>query len=431
MIYVSICVPTYNRAKMLRQCLEHLSQFQDPDFELIIGDNASSDDTPEVVDSLRSRFRHLTYLRHDENIGFARNMDALLRRATRPFLYILNDDDLVFEGALGLASSVLRGSPQVVAMVGQYVSVRSVDPTMRVDYGDAVATMIRKGQHMALLNNLIVCDGHPVLRRETFERHGAYLDRTGVLTPLYFSLLNHGDLVIVDKPFFQHRTSRDSLSGRMVEAWFLDMSTADLELAVSGCFGTLPPDALPAARQWVFQILYFQAVRMAINQRSPYLAWFFLRRLTGLCGVTEDLLLKCEYNFTHDLLAERIASMLKDARFETVHFLPSPVVEAAIPGIARLRPEARFIAIDPGAVPDGVDLVLCEDREAVPAGASVPRVYALNDLFGQFRLTPRAARLTVNQGRVVAGYQDESAIALLIEPTRAFELIRAPYSEAS
>lgn len=426
MINVSICVPTYNRARMLRQCLDHLAEFQDQNFELVIGDNASTDDTAEVVASYRSRFRHLVYLRHDENLGFARNMDSVLRRASRPYMYILNDDDLVFEGALSLASTVFSAHPEVVAIVGQYLSVRSVEPDLRMDFADAVATTFPKGSHLALLNNIVVCDGHPILRRETFERHGAYLDRTGVLTPLYFSLLSHGDLIVVDKPFFQHRTSRDSLTGRMVEGWFLDMSTADLELAVSDCFNGLPPEVLPAIRRYVFQILYFQAVRMAVNQQNVYLVWLFLRRLMAMGGTADGLLLKCEYHFSHEFVTNRIAAILGDAGFETLHYQDSPLVRAALTDIARLRPGTRLIAVGPDAEPDGIELLLADERPTAPLA---PRVIALDDLFGQFRLTPHAARLAPGIGRLIVEYRDAATVALLLEPTPTFDSIRAPYSE--
>jgi len=431
MIDISICIPTYNRARMLRQCLEHIANFKALNVEVLVGDNASSDNTAEVVASLRSRLPHLVYLRHAENLGFARNMDSLLRRASGTYAYILNDDDLVFEDALGLAMSVLTANPAVSAVVGQYMSVRTVNADLTMDYTDAVAKVIKRGSYATLLDNLVFCDGHPIVRRETFERHCAYLDRTGGLMPLYFSLLNHGDIIVVDKPFFQHRTNSDSLSSRMVEPWFLDMTTADLELVVSGCYGALPPEALGGARQNLFHMIYFQSVRMAMNQKSPYLVWFFLRRLMALGGVHETLLLKCESDFIHDFLVDRVASILGDAEFATVHVTASETAQAAVADLALKLPGVRFRDADPAAGGEGIEILVCGERAELAGFAPTPRCVALDDLFSQLRLSVTEARLAADQGRVTVHYRDPAIKLEATRPLPAFDMIRAPYSETA
>ena len=63
MIKYSIIIPTQNRAKILQECLEHISQLRLPkdEFEVIVMDNGSVDDTRDTVDSYQGKILHLGY----------------------------------------------------------------------------------------------------------------------------------------------------------------------------------------------------------------------------------------------------------------------------------------------------------------------------------------------------------------------------------
>jgi len=428
MFDISICIPTYNRASRLKLCLQHLARYADTSFELIVGDNASQDETPAVMADMAGAFPHCVYVRRSQNVGFARNMDALLRRATRKYVYILNDDDIVFEAALKLAVSVMDGSPGVVAVVGQYLSLQTVQPDLTMRYDDAIATLVPRGAQAALIERLNLCDGHPILRRETFERHGAYLDRTGTLIPLYFTLLAHGDVVVVDQPFFQHLTNSDSLTSRMAEAWFIDMANADIELAVSSCAALLPPGTMGKTREKLLQLMYFQATRMAISQGQPYLVWLFLRRLMGVGDVSPELMVQCEARFAHDFVLERVARILRDGEESVVDVVASPTVDALVAALRGVLPQVRF---DPAAGPSS-SFVLCERRDdatALGAGAGA-RVLALDDLFGQLRLTGFTAALAADDGRLVVRYADAAVEQAAAEPSTGLAMLCTPYTEA-
>lgn len=420
---LSICIPTYNRARLLRQCLAHLAGYADTGFELLVGDNASDDDTPAVVAEFAPRFPHFVPVRHATNVGYVRNMDTLLRRATRDFVYVLCDDDLAFEPALALAASVLQGSPGVSAVVGGYVSVRRLDPSLRVDVAGAVATVIARGSHAALLARTDLCDGHPVMRRDTYTRHCAYRERVN-LVPLYFDLLDHGDLVSVDRPFFQHLTNADSLTSRMPEPWFLDVVNADLELAVAGRPG-LPADALEDARRRLLPMMYFQAARMSANTCAYRQLWLFLRRYQAVSPGADDLLLACEQRFLHEVLVERLEALLADGGFDPVGCLPSPMVEAAVAALSPRLPATRFVAL-PAAEPPA--LVLC-DRHEDGRATGVARVLALQDLLGQHRLTRHPAMLAAAGGRLVFVPESPAVRARAAAVPPALAALLAPYAE--
>ncbi len=426
---ISICIPTFNRADSLKIVLGHLAGFASREFEVIIGDNQSSDHTAQVVGEFEGVFSRLVYIQRQQNVGFARNMDSILRRATRDYVYVLADDDLVYEQALALMARVLDSSPNVVAVTGHYNSVRKADTDYSVDYSDAVATILKRGEHEGLFAHLNYCDAHPFMRRDVFNRHCAYHDRTGALIPLYVKLLSLGDLVVVDKPVFQHVTTTVSLTSGMTEAWFIDMGMADLELARASLPGDVPGWNLWQAKAKMTQLFYFQAARMAWNKNDYVLLWLMLNRCKAVGVASEELLTKCEYSFMHDFIAQRLARTLVDLGCIRVLHETTPAVAALLPTLQERCSTLQFAEWDPREPDDGHTALLCEraERHARELPPLMP-VVSVIDVFNTLRLTAHPAQLAVNGERLALRYTDQAAIDQLTDNTGSFQRLCAPYS---
>ncbi|WCF05654.1 glycosyltransferase [Paenibacillus thiaminolyticus] len=99
---LSICIPTYNRASDLDCCLKSIfSQLtKDAPVEVIVSDNASTDDTPQVINRYAALYPCLKYSRNSENIGADRNIYHVMRQAQGTFIKMQGDDDYYLEGTL-------------------------------------------------------------------------------------------------------------------------------------------------------------------------------------------------------------------------------------------------------------------------------------------------------------------------------------------
>lgn len=98
---LSICIPTYNRAQYLRSTLENITS--DPDFdervEIVISDNASTDNTQEVGLEFANKYHNVKYYRNEENvIDF--NFKLALTRAQGKYLKLSNDTVHFKKGAI-------------------------------------------------------------------------------------------------------------------------------------------------------------------------------------------------------------------------------------------------------------------------------------------------------------------------------------------
>ncbi|MBF0160515.1 MAG: glycosyltransferase family 2 protein [Magnetococcales bacterium] len=91
---LSICIPTYNRADLLKETLESLQFVHQWPFltEIVIADDCSSDHTQEVIRTAKSRFRSLRSVRHTKNQGALRNIMFLSSVSRGKYAVFLSDD---------------------------------------------------------------------------------------------------------------------------------------------------------------------------------------------------------------------------------------------------------------------------------------------------------------------------------------------------
>lgn len=99
---LTIIIPTYNRAQFVERLLCALEKdLEDlPQVRLIVGDNASTDNTPQVVEIFKSRHSNWLFIRHPENLGPDENFCLCLERVESAYFWIIGDDDLPEAGVL-------------------------------------------------------------------------------------------------------------------------------------------------------------------------------------------------------------------------------------------------------------------------------------------------------------------------------------------
>lgn len=112
----SICIPTWNRANLLKETLKNLSlQIENnPNFQIVLSDNNSNDETFDVVREYYKKL-NIKYLRWDHNIGGSKNIVQVVNQADGRYCVLLGDDDVFRSGWLdSLTLLVDKFSPDVI-----------------------------------------------------------------------------------------------------------------------------------------------------------------------------------------------------------------------------------------------------------------------------------------------------------------------------
>lgn len=115
---ISIIIPTRNRRALLQETIASLQAQRCENWELIVVNDASEDDTAAFLDGLdEPRLQAIHLAEHGERTR-ARNIG--LQEAHGEFVLFLDDDDLLPEDALGLHLQALRRYPEAIASIGSH-----------------------------------------------------------------------------------------------------------------------------------------------------------------------------------------------------------------------------------------------------------------------------------------------------------------------
>jgi len=108
---LSICIPTYNRSKELDETLYFVTKFsKNYDFvkEILVLDNNEDDKAKGPVDKYVKKYEKLKYIKNPYNIGGHENFKKCIETAKGDFVWILTDDDVLFEHSLETISKYFK-----------------------------------------------------------------------------------------------------------------------------------------------------------------------------------------------------------------------------------------------------------------------------------------------------------------------------------
>jgi glycosyltransferase involved in cell wall biosynthesis len=167
---VSVIIPTYNRAEFLSSAITSVLNQTFQDFEIIVVDDASNDNTQEVVSSFNDK--RIRYIRHEINKGGAGARNTGIKVSTGKYIAFLDDDDEWLPWKLQMQTDLLEESPPRVGVVYTgFVMVSRADGQILYK---GIPT--RKGYifNEMLIENVIGATPSVFLRRECFNRVGLF-----------------------------------------------------------------------------------------------------------------------------------------------------------------------------------------------------------------------------------------------------------------
>jgi glycosyltransferase involved in cell wall biosynthesis len=216
---VSVCIPTYRGAAHIAETIESALAQTFTDFELLVVDDASPDETGQVV--ARYRDARLRYVRSEHNAGVEENWNRCLRFARGRYFKLLPHDDLIAPDCLAQQVGVLEADREErLALV--FCARRIIDGRSRalmtrrypgsgggvIAARDAVRSCIRRG------TNLLGEPGAVLFRTALARRVGAFDASLGIVTDLdyWVRLLAHGDAYYLPERLASFRVSRGAWS---------------------------------------------------------------------------------------------------------------------------------------------------------------------------------------------------------------------------
>ena len=118
---VSIGLPVYNGEDFLKYALDSLLSQTFRDFELIISDNASTDNTPKICQEYVLRDKRIRYIRQNNNMGALWNFNFVLKQSNKEYFIWVSSDDKLHPEFLEKNIDILEKNKNVVCSIGDVI----------------------------------------------------------------------------------------------------------------------------------------------------------------------------------------------------------------------------------------------------------------------------------------------------------------------
>lgn len=148
---LSVSVTTYNRAPWLRHTLPQILALTAPygdAIEVVVCDNASTDDTPQVVAEI-AKGSSVRFFRNPQNVGMLGNLGVTARHSTGRFVWVIGDDDIMIPGVIENVMDAIVTHPDIHLVYLNYSYTRFDKPEELENSTDIIeaAKPISEGGH--------------------------------------------------------------------------------------------------------------------------------------------------------------------------------------------------------------------------------------------------------------------------------------------
>lgn len=207
---VSIIIPTHNRVAKLRRALLSIQKQTFNDFEVIIIDDASEDDTDKLVEDF-SKFLNIKYIKLDSRCGAAKARNAGIKKAEGLFIAFLDSDDEWVPYKLERQMSIFLKLPSYIGVIYSGLSI--------IENGTEIRQKIPQGQarikELIFYKNVIGPLSTGIVRRECFEKCGLFDECFPACQDwdLWIRIAQKYQFFLVKDSLVRYHISPDSITG--------------------------------------------------------------------------------------------------------------------------------------------------------------------------------------------------------------------------
>jgi glycosyltransferase involved in cell wall biosynthesis len=205
---VSIGLPVFNGERYVASAIESILGQSYSNFELIIGDNASTDRTGAICEAFARKDSRVRYVRNERNLGAGPNYDRCFHRARGTYFKWAAHDDMLAPQFLEKAVAALEANPKAVLCTVGIAEIDADGKETRTyrNVFPAVESGSARQRFASLIHVRHQCeDFFGLYRRAALVGSGLHSNYTGSDRVLLAEMALRGPWVSVNEPLFLHR----------------------------------------------------------------------------------------------------------------------------------------------------------------------------------------------------------------------------------
>lgn len=217
---VSIIMAAYNAEKTIRQAIESVLAQTYTDFELLVINDCSKDQTQAIVEEYSQRDRRVKLIVNPHNMGVSQTRLNGLNAALGDWIAVLDSDDAWLPEKLEKQMKLQKQTEAVLLYTGsQFID----SDGKKIDW---VLNVPEKVNYRTLLKQNILSNSSSLCGKELYRKHYAIGDRMHEDFALWLSILKNGEVAYgVNEPLLIYRISTDSKSGNKIKAAKMNWNT--------------------------------------------------------------------------------------------------------------------------------------------------------------------------------------------------------------
>ena len=140
---ITTIIPTYRRPQMLKRAINSVLRQTFPHFKICVYDNASGDETENLVRKMTQKDPRIHYYCHKENIGALKNFQYGLMQVDTPYFSFLSDDDFLLPEFFETAMNGFQRYPEAAFSAGAVLTMTNSNKILKV----SLSLMKHEGLH--------------------------------------------------------------------------------------------------------------------------------------------------------------------------------------------------------------------------------------------------------------------------------------------
>ena len=225
MASVSVCIPVYNGERFLAETIRSVLDQTYRDFELVILDNASTDDSGAIARSFAERDSRVRVERNPTTVSQPDNWNRVVQLSRSPLVKVVCADDLLHPRCLEFQVAPMEADPGLALVAARRHMIDEQSRVIVPRRGLGGLTGVRTGVEVARRvvrngSNPIGESNNVLFRRDDFFAVGGWrADRTYIMDlDLWLRLLQYGEFLGLPETLAAFRIGRGTVSSENAEA---------------------------------------------------------------------------------------------------------------------------------------------------------------------------------------------------------------------
>jgi glycosyltransferase involved in cell wall biosynthesis len=185
---VSVCIPTYNGAAHLAECLDSVCSQTYGNCEILVVDDCSSDETVALVESYRRQDGRMRVVQNKRNLGLIGNWQRCIDLARGDYIKFAFQDDVLYPSFIEALVRALEGGARFAFCAREFIFEEGTDPSLQITLERGRRRIDRFFAEKRLIEPHVYCEallqalpwnivGEPtvtLLHRDLFTTYGGF-----------------------------------------------------------------------------------------------------------------------------------------------------------------------------------------------------------------------------------------------------------------